>query len=487
MYRGKFDQKHRPKAAGSAMLLAQRTGRNTPRRDSTGMVQKQNSRIGTLVFYLYLSVWGLAFFTATFFGMLRLRNWLVDFELAQPMAKSQQVFEALFENPDWAALYEAAGGEQMLHESADTFISYMEQRVGDGELRFTETSAGLSGDHKYVVRLGNEQIATFSLTNQQRGNTTSQLPDWQLGQITFFLQQGEPYYIELFQGHTAYVNGIALAEDDTIRVRGTKAQDYLPVGTTEKKYLTQKISGLLTAPTVQILDENGQVQNAFYDEETRMFRESVMDEPPDEEIRKTALNAIHAYALYMNKQTGMDEIGAWFVKDSSAYEMIRGADRTAVASARKYEFTDEQVSNFTRYGETLCSIRVSLTLNMTRSDGSVKEDTIAQSLFFSCQSGESWKCYAMTAVDVSEPVEEVRLTFLVEGTEIHTGFYAADASSLTFPTVDVPVGKTFSGWMREEGDRSMHLLFVPNASGQISIPENTTLEPMILYALLEET
>ena len=134
------------------------------------------------------------FFVATFFGLQWLQGWLADYQAAQPTTKSQEVFDQLFSHPDWGALYDAAGIEDTPYEGKEQFVSYMENKVGDATLTFKETSAGLSGDKKYFVLLGDEKIASFTLSGQTAAITD--IPDWELGGVELFFDRSETFYIQ---------------------------------------------------------------------------------------------------------------------------------------------------------------------------------------------------------------------------------------------------------------------------------------------------
>ena len=102
----------------------------------------------------------------------------------------------------------------------------------------------------------------------------------------------------------------------------------------------------------------------------------------------------------------------------------------------------------------------------------------------------TWKCWQMTAIDVSEETETVRLTFRDETGILSDGFYPADLSLLVCPTVTVPEGTVFSGWVLEEQDSSgrkvKRLIFQPDETGTAHLSSGTRLEPMTLYPLFEQ-
>ena len=227
-----------------------------------------------------------------------------------------------------------------------------------------------------------------------------------------------------------------------------------------------------------------------YDESTHTFTEQSEVNSISDTEKNLAINAVKTYALYMIKRAGEGDIAKYFLRGSDAYNAITDTERGFVQDAASREFVNETVTNFCRYSENLFSVRVSVTLNQYRSNGTVKESIIEQSLFFEKQSNGKWMCYNMTAVDVSKPVERVRLTFMNDGVVLDSNFHDSDINTLTCPTVSAPEGKVFSGWMIEETDEAgqpiINVVFQPDENGVVAIPAGTTLEPMTLYPYFED-
>ena len=227
--------------------------------------KKSGPRLGGVFFYTLYFMFILVFFLATFIGLTLVHNWLTDYEMAQPDGKAEQVFSQLFTNPDWGALYDAAGAKDSAYEGRDAYVTYMEDKVGDSQLNYLETSAGLSGNKKYLVRLEKEKVASFTLVDKAKNENEdmtnkfknmSRIPDWQLGAVEVFFNREGTYYIEKLDGHTAYVNDVPLTDEMTIQVATTLAEKYLPEGTTGVSMCTQQIDGLMAQPTVTIFDKS---------------------------------------------------------------------------------------------------------------------------------------------------------------------------------------------------------------------------------------
>lgn len=449
--------------------------------------RRKGPRLGGVIFYTLYFMFILVFFVATFFGLQWLQGWLADYEAAQPTTKSQEVFDQLFSHPDWGALYDAAGIEDTPYEGKEQFVSYMENKVGDSTLTFKETSAGLSGDKKYLVFLGDEKIASFTLSGQTAAITD--IPDWELGGVELLFDRNETFYIQNVDGHTVYVNDVPLDDSHVIQIATTvAAEKYLPIGVSGVSMCTQQISDLLVAPVVTVFDESGNPMEVSYDEESHTFTERTKENTIPDGEKEAALNTAKTYCLFMIKQADRSDIAKYFDTSSDIYSVITNLGRLWVQDNNGYRFTKEEVSDYARYSDDLFSVRVALILNITRTDGTTKDYDYDQTLFFRKQDTGKWLAYEATNVDVNAPVGKVRLTFMNGDTVLSSEFVKTDATELDTPLVSAPEGKVFIGWYRidkYDNGTTYTMVFDPDENGHVAIPNGATLEPMTLYALFE--
>ena len=531
MYQGKFDSKNKKTAVDVSQLVAQRNSapsqeqpqrqpvRENPPRTNPARTQqptrqqnvrqsqpirqpsgkrppvtqtvpekhRKGPRLGGVIFYTLYFMFILVFFVATFFGLQWLQGWLTDYQAAQPTTKSQEVFDQLFSYPDWGALYDAAGIEDTPYEGKEQFVSYMENKVGDATLTFKETSAGLSGDKKYFVLLGDEKIASFTLSGQTAAITD--IPDWELGGVELFFDRSETFYIKNTDGHTVEVNGVPLDDSHVIQIATTAAAERLPIGITGVSICTQEISDLMATPTVTIFDESGNPMEVSYDAGTHTFTEQTQANTISDDEREAALNAAKTYCLFMIEKASKADIAKYFDTSSEAYSVITNLSGNLWMQGNNgYRFTKEEVSDYARYSDDLFSARVSLTLNVTRKDGTTKDFGYDSTLFFRKQDTGKWLVYDATNADVNAPVGKVRLTFMNGDTVLSSEFVKTDATELDTPLVSAPEGKVFIGWYRidkYENGTTYTMVFDPDENGHVTIPNGTTLEPMTLYALFE--
>ncbi len=462
--------------------------------------QKKGPRISGVIFYTLYFMFILVFAVGTFFGLKWVQGWLADYEQAQPTVRAEQVFQQIFTDPNWGDLYTAAGAKDSAYEGKEAYVAYMEEKMAGKKLTYLETSAGLSGNKKYVVRLDNEKVASFTLVDKNKVSSSlslenldsiTDIPDWQLGSVEVFFERVGSYRIEKMDGHTVYVNGVALDDSFTIMEATTIAANYLPEGLTGVSMCTQEVTGLMEKPSITVVYEDNAQVEVTYDEETRTFTARTESNTITEEQEKVALEALRINCLWMIEElTDRGKVAKYFDSASKPYNDIVHLGELWMQGHAGYEFKNENVSKFASYGSDMFSVSVALDLDVTRKDGTVKTHNVFKTLFFKNFSGK-WKVVEWTNEDVSKPVGKVRLTFMDGSTLLTTDLYSNNLKKLTTPTPSAKAGQVFSGWVREtigeDGSTTLTVMFEPDpVTGEVIIPDGVTLEPMVLYALFED-
>ena len=449
---------------------------------------KKRITVGSVIFYTLF----LLFIGACVFGLIwgkgALTDWLVTFQASQPDVKSQQVFEELFGDPDWAAIYKLAGEEDTTYEGSDAFAAYMEALVGDEKLTYVETSAGLTGNKKYLVKLGDKMIADFSLTDNA---PDEEIPDWMLHEVNVFYKRNEDALIFTLPGHTVHINGVALDDSFIVKTTSTVAEEYLPEGIHGYRDQTLYIEGLLMQPEVTITDENGQNMEVVFDQALGIYREVIptAQETPAE-VTEMITNAAQAYGKYMINASGHG-LKTYFDTNGQAYKDIILFERWTMQDYRSYEFTDVVVSGYYPYSDTLYSARVSMALNVTyrslfTSEIMVKTYNIDTTFFVKKNDRGKWLVDTMTNVDVQQMKTNVKIVCISAGEMLMDVMVDASAATITLPPVEVPEGKEFLGWFTKDtdvnGKTTYSLVFSPSEDGMVTLPSDMDLEPMTLYA-----
>ena len=445
---------------------------------------------GGLIFYIIFFASILAVYTFTYIKLGDLQDWLVRYEAAQPTRKFEEVFDLYFKDPNWGLLYDNAGIPKSEYEGKEAYVAYMEEKVGDTPLTGLETSAGLSKDKKFIIRLGDEKVASFTLVDRNHATEKTDIPDWQLGEIDLFYERIGTYYINVMEGQKIQVNGVALDDSHIISIATTRAGEYLPEGITPPYTAMYQVDGLMVKPNITVTDAQGKTVESAYNAETRTFTvaEAGGAQTMDKALEERALSAIKTYAMYMSVKGGMEnELAEYFKRGTELFKTFTSVERNWNQKYKDHSFSDDKVTNYVRYTYDLFSARVSTSLHLVRSDRTEKVTLLDQSMFFKKIDGK-WKCIEMTAVDVSEPVEKVRLTFQNGNQVLQSEMVDASLTTVECPYVEPPAGKKFLGWVVEErkenGDRVMRLTLQPDGHNKAAAPAGG-LKPMVLMPLFE--
>lgn len=491
----------RPVSPGEHSAATLSGNRSTPQRPARKQTevevvrqQRRGPRLGGIIFYSVYFVMIFVFFIGVFVTLNWLNGWLKDYEAAQPTVKCQQVFDQLFGNPDWAQLYRLAGDPtgtgtnkyDTQFENSDSYVKYMTEKVGSQELNYVETSAGISGNKKYIVRLGSEKVATFTLNGH--GEKITDIPDWQLAGVEIFVNRQESIKIRKLENHVAYVNNQPLDDSYTIQIASTKADANL-APEDQVRTSIQEVTGLLTTPELLVYDQTGAPIQVLYNQDSGMFEEQTDAIAMTEEERSAVFGALEAYAGFMINASGSRAaLAKYFDGGSSTYnDIIKMGGELWMNTDYGHTFLNEEILGYTKHSADLFTVRASMTMHVKCKDGTEKDYDVIQSLYFSNKNGK-WVCTEMTNEDITAPVGQVRLTFCdASGNTLSSEFYDTAAPSLTAPIVTAPAGKVFSGWCtvetNEQGQKTWNMVFQPDETGTIYLASGYTLTPMVLYPL----
>jgi len=441
---------------------------------------------GSYLFYGFYALLLVAMIIGTGFLLNFLNGWLQDFEASQPDAKSQQLFDQLFADPDWAQIYDLMDTSTLGVASKDDFCTYMEQKVAGQTLTYSKTSAGLSGGSKYVLRLGNENLGTFTMVNQATGELD--IPDWQLSNVEIFTSTEEHVTICVQQGQIVKVGDVILDDSYIIRSTSTAAEKYLPEGVHGPRTVTYFVKDLMVAPEVTVTDAAGNPVTMHYDAAAKTYQQPASAAIAISQTETDFLiDATKTYFRYMMNVSGDNQLRKYFTGNSDSIKAIRKDEW--LQSYRTYSFGVPTISDYYRYNDRLYSVRMVMDLNVTRNNGTIKTFNL-DTTYFVEYDGSKQGIIDLTNVDVSEVFTQVRLTCSVNGQIIYNEMLPSDTSVLKLPTVEIPQGKVFSGWFRESvdanGETTLTRVFEPDADGTVNLPNGYVLEPMDLQALFDK-
>lgn len=479
MYRGKYESnvKNRRKAAPSqAYTPAHRQAKAKGRKIGPGGI----------IFYVLYFLLLAAMAAGTWWVLNFLGGWLQDFEASQPDTKSQQIFDQLFADPDWAAIYDLMDEETLGVTSKEDFCAYMTQKVGGQELTYSKTSAGLTGGSKYVLRLGNENLGTFSMMNTVTGDL--EIPDWQLSRVEIFTSTDEYVTIHTQHGYTVKVGDAVLDDSYLIRTTSTAAEKYLPDGIHGPRTATYYVDNLMVAPVVTVTDATGATVAMEYDATTKTYTQPASAPATITQAEQEfVIEATKTYFRYMMNVSGDGQLRKYFTGNSDSIKSIHKDEW--LQNYNTYKFGTPTIQNYYRYNENLYSVRMIMDLNVIRTNGTTKTFSLDTTYFVETV-GTKQGIIDMTNVDVGEVFTQVRLTCTVDGQVVSNQMLATDTAILKLPSVEAPEGKVFAGWFKESvdanGDTTLTLVFQPDENGTVALPSGYVLEPMELQALFEK-
>ena len=486
MYQGKFEQEN---------SVAEPQAGTTPSADAEMVLQRPVRRqrkkpkpmkTKNLVFWICVLSFVLVAAVATGIGMGLIKDWLINFEYEAklPETKGQAVFDQLFADPDWEQIYRLAKEPNTKFEGSKAFAAYMEQVVEGEELRLVKVSAGLSDDYKYEIRMGNNQkVAGFTLVEC----TTDGKKDLALGAVEIIYERKESCAILTTPDATVLINGVALDDSYVIQTVSTNASDYLPAGVRGFETVLYRVNNLMAAPEVTVADANGTQIALVYDQDSKIYSHTIDRAEITDGEKNDLITAAKVYCKYMIGQASKTTLQQYFDSSSDAYKTMTGIDKW-MQSYKSYDFAEATITEYYRYSDTLYSARVQMTLNVTRKDDTVKEYPVHNTFIMENQGG-SWKVVNMLNLSIQQEKTMVRMTYIDQDGEtvLFDGMVNADSKYLTPPAIEIPEGKQLGWYIKVEkanGNTTMSLTFQPDATGRVSLPDDYTLESMVLYARL---
>ncbi len=448
----------------------------------------KKSKLGTILFYSFYGLFVVAAIVGILCLMDPLHDWLVKYQASQPETKSQEIFQQYFADPNWEELYTMAGIGDTKFEDKATFSAYMQERIGDDPLTCMETSAGLSGDRKYVIRHGTEKVASFLLKN--KGEGTDRIVSWEFSSLELFYQKEVSVVIEKSAEEVVYINGIPLTEEYVVENVCTLAEDYLPDGVHGYRRETLVITDFLKKPDIVVKDADGNAVETKTDDKGVISTGYTPIAITDTE-KEIAINAAKANALYAIRAVGRSELKKHFDETAQIYKDICETEVFMQKyTGHRFDETATSVTDYYRYSDDLFSARVCLNLKVTRTNGTVKTYEANTTYFFSKQSDGSYKVTDMTNIPIQEQIRQVRVSFIADGETLSSAFIDTNAKSITLPEITIPEGQQLRGWAKDDVDENgKHIrviVFTPTETGVVTLAEDTQLESMTLYPVFEK-
>ena len=325
--------------------------RNTPK--------KRTFRIP--VFYICLLIAVALVLIAMAWGLGQLRLILADYEDAQPKYAAEAAFAAHFDPPDFAALVAMSGMPENLSplETEEGFVAELNERYAGLEPSYAATTAGADGSLRYLVKAGEQKIATFSL---QKSAEVSEygFEQYALGEIELYIRPEESVKITAPTGDAVYING-KLIDDSYLTETGIETDTcaHMPEGVEGITYRTYEASALLRAPQVEVKAPDGSAAPLTQDAESGEWRADVVyHQTLADQYSAQMITVAQNYAAFVMRDAYFASFSNYFDKSTDLYQTIREVPTSFVWAHNGFEFQDVSATEFYGYSDDVFSCRI---------------------------------------------------------------------------------------------------------------------------------
>ncbi|MBQ8397818.1 MAG: hypothetical protein IJX53_06445 [Clostridia bacterium] len=313
------------------------------------------------VFYICLIIAVALALIAMAWGLSQLRLILADYEDAQPKYAAEAVFQTHFADPDFAALVEAAGMPENLSpmETEAGFVAELTERYAGEETSYAATTAGADGSLRYLVKAGEQKIATFSLAKSAEVSEYG-FELYELGQIELYIRPEESVTITAPTGDAVYVNG-TLLDESYLTATGIETDScaHMPEGVSGITFCTYEAGSLLRAPAVEVKAPDGSLAPLAQDAETGAWTaEIVYNQELADQYSAQMIKVAQNYAAFVMRDAYFASFSNYFDKTTDLYQTIREVPTSFVWAHNGFDFEDVSATEFYAYNDDTFSCRI---------------------------------------------------------------------------------------------------------------------------------
>lgn len=349
----------------------------------------------SVLFYITLAVIIAAGIIAVLALQKPVREWLADYEAAQPKYEVQRIFERYFESPDAAELI-AVSGDKPAFKAPDTFDDAVKRYAESIEGKKMTFGYVAGSDRKKVnVKADGKRVARFSIKEKEEkskyGRTLYELDGIDL----FFEEPNEYVSVALPQTFTAYAGGMELTDEYLISSDvKDDPRDFVPEGAFFFTYKAYMVTGLYNMPEITVKDRDGNDVPLQYDEEQRLYScRYEYSEELKQQYSDYVLEAMKHYAIYIQDDARFKTVAGYLDPDTDLYRNIYENPGSFVWEHDGYFFENEQTSDFFDYGGVI-SCNVKFDHHLTKKGRDDYVDKCDYTLYLHLKDGE-YKIYYM--------------------------------------------------------------------------------------------
>lgn len=335
-------------------------------------------------------------------------NRLAEYEGAQPKYVASDVFNKYFAPINSSGNYNelfSADKETVRYDaglaSTAEIIDHIKNEIGGQELTYSIVSSQTSDEIRYIVKAGEKQLATFTLTPgepTEHGYKTYKFSYIELlinSAHTPGADETEPpppeaviINIDAPSSYTVTVDGVALTTAD-ITSSHTREDvfKYYPSGVTGVPYTVYTLKTLTELPEeVVVTDLEGTQAEVEFDADTNTYTAGITYSRTLAETYSADLtDALQKFAAYVQAARGVSlgSFSGYFDKSSSAYEDVEeaGGNRWTMYKPDSLEYENVRTGEFYSFSQTVFSCRVSFTMVLHRDGKEDYTDTIDKYVF----------------------------------------------------------------------------------------------------------
>lgn len=329
-----------------------------------GATAPKRKKFRVPVFYVCLIFAVVLALVAMAFGLKWLEGWLAEYESSQPKYAAEAVFAEYFADPDYPAL--AARCEMpatvSVYETGESLGVVMEELYGEQPTSYAETSSGMDGSLRYLVKAGESKIASFTL--KKSGKTAKHgFSLYALDDITLYIRPEADVKVTAPEGMTVYINGQPLDESHVVESGiETDSCAHMPEGVKGITYATYTLNALLRAPSVEVKTADGQSAPLTQDPDTGAWMADVVyHDALREQYAEQMIHVAQLYAAYVQKDGTFGSFSKYFDSSTTLYQNIREVPNYFVWAHNGYSFKDVEASEFYAYDDNTFSCRIKFT------------------------------------------------------------------------------------------------------------------------------
>lgn len=302
------------------------------------------------------------FLTALYVSLGVVREYLADYESAQPQYEAQRVFDKYYSAGSYTGLLEICDANYSEFEKADAVISYLNDYTKDKEITYNSISSGLDSDIKYIVKADGVKFSSFTLTTSDI-TTPKGVPLYTLKEAELYTTGNESVRITAPKGYTVLLNGVPVSDVyRTGNMQPHMSCEHMPEGTEGIVYVEYQVNSLyFPEESVQVLSPNGTIAPLNTTEDGSYKADIVYSTSLKSEYEEYVVAAAKALAAYMQNDGRFAAIASYLDPSSNLYTNVKSSETYFVIDHSSYTFEDVVTSEYYAYDDTTFSCRVSLT------------------------------------------------------------------------------------------------------------------------------